>query len=338
MQKPLTSKDKKTLKKKIGFLGFFSVIVVAIFSFIYKFILKDFTNNEDGFAYIPLVFFGIIGLFFVGVIAYMAWSFIADLNAGIKNCVEGIVEDKKLNISKRTSHGSSRSSRTKSSTKRDYYIIVNGTEQKVEFGMYNNVSVGDEIYYEIAPKSSVILHYEIVEEATSTEKHFAGKSRTDYPVSKIRQTPLTRQDKDILKSFYKQKLGRRLKIILFIGFPIVGLLLSGLGGLLIFLFPLPIIFIYQLYKLFKLYRNYHASSNSERKQLIATHVTDKVFTTISNNGSRSQKRILKTTYGNVTVPEAMYQTIKTGDEITIHKALDMNCLFGITLDEKYYPF
>lgn len=342
MQKPLTSKDKKTLRKKLGTVFFIAIIAILIFTFIYNFILKDFFKTDDSFKYIPIAIFGIFGLFFLGVIIYMGKSILYDIKTGVKNCFEGIVEDKRLAISKSTSHGSgvgSRGgSRTKTNIKRDYYITVNDTEHKVEYDMYNHVSVGDKIYFEEAPKSSIIIHYEVLEKVSSVKNHTATtQSRTEYPVSKVKQAPLSRPDRTILQSFFKQKLGSRLKTILFVGLPIVGLLWNDLGGLLVFLFPLPIILIYQLYKLVRLYINYNKSSNSGRKQLITTHVTDKVFTTISNNGSRSQKRTLKTTYGNLNVPEKMYQKIDSGDEILIHKALHINCIFGITLDEMYYP-
>lgn len=339
MQKPLTPKDKKKLRSKLTFVGFFAIVAIAIFYLIFTFVLKDFSNSE-GVGYIPIIIFGVFGLFFAGIIFYIAWSCIQDINTGVKNCFEGIVEDKRLNISQSTSHssgGGRRSGGSKTKTKRDYYVTVAGTEHNVEYSMYHNVSVGDEIYFEIAPKSNALLHYEVLEEAVVEPKRVQSYSRTSYPNSKIRKAPLTARDKDVLKSFFSKKLRSRLITIAFLAFPVLGLLLNGLGGLLVFLFPLPIILIYQLYKLIRFYSKYQKSVSEGRKNLITTQVTDKLFTTISRNGAKSQKRAIKTTYGSVSVSEEIYQKLNSGDKITIHEALHLSHALGFSLDEVYYP-
>ncbi|WP_430411441.1 hypothetical protein [Kordia sp.] len=338
MQKQLTQKDRKKLQKKIGFVAVFAIFAIAILSFIYFFILKGFTSNSDGFGYIPLIIFGLFGLFFAGIIGYMAWAIIQDINTGVKNCIDGIVEDKKLNIRHSTSGGSGvgRSSGRRTSTKRDYSITIDGTEHKVEYDMYSYVSVGDHIYFEVAPKSAVVLHYEVVEEVVAEPKHIVSHTKTKYPDSKIRKAPLIREDKNTLQKFYSQKIRSRLLTIAIIAFPIFGLILNGLGSLLIFIFPLPIVFIYQLYKLYSFHTKYRKSVNEGRKQLITTQVIDKLFTTVSNNGRKHNKRNLKTTYGSVQVSEDVYQKINSGDEITIHKALHLPYSLGISMDEIYY--
>ncbi|EDP98506.1 hypothetical protein U8527_21095 [Kordia algicida OT-1] len=341
MQKPLTPKDKKILRKKLIFVAFFAAIAIAIFYMIYSSVLKDFSKS-DGFGYIPLIIFGVFGLFFAGVIVFIAWSNIQDIKIGVKNCFEGVVEDKRLNISQSTSHGRStaggrRTGGSRTSTKRDYYITVAGTEHNVEYPMYSKVSVGDEIYFEIAPKSNALLHYEILEEAVDEQKHVQRYSRKTYPDSKIRKAPLTARDKDFVKRFYNKKLRSRLIGIAFFAFPVVGLLVSNLGGLLVFLFPLPLILIYRLYKLIRFYMNYQKFVSEGRKKLITTQITDKLFTTMSRNGAKSQKRAIKTTYGSLSVSEDIYQKLHTGDEIILHEAPYLSHVIGFSLDEVYYP-
>ncbi len=339
MQKPLSQKDKNRLRKKLTFIAFFAIVVIAIFSMIYFFILKDFSESES-IGYMPMIVFGAFALFFASMISYLGWSCIQDINAGVKNCFEGILEDKKLDIRQSTSHGARagvRRSGNRSSTKRDYYIIVDGIEHKVDFSMYNYVSVGDHIYFEIAPKSNVLLHYEILEEVVSESKHIKRHTSARYPDSKIRKTPLTREDKEALQKLYTQKLRKRLTVIAFIAFPIIGLSLNGLGALLVFLFPLPIALAYQIYKLISFHLKHRKSVNEGRKKLITTQVTDKLFTTVSNSKGKHNKRTLKTTYGSINVSENIYQTMNTGDEITIHEAPYLSYSFGISVDETYYP-
>ncbi|WP_298417144.1 hypothetical protein [uncultured Kordia sp.] len=341
MQKKLTQKDINKLRKKLSFVALFSIVVIAIFSAIYFFALKDFSSKSDGFDYIPLVIFGVFGLIFAGIIGYLAWSIVQDIKTGVKNCFEGIVEDKKLNIRHNSSsHAGARGSKSRSSsTKRDYFIVVDGKEHKVEYEMYNYVSVGDLIYFEVTPKSEVILHYEILEEVVTESKHAKRYSRNNYPNSKIRKAPLTREDKDSLEGFYKQKTRYRFKIIAFIALPIIGLFLNGLGTLLVFLFPLPLLLIYQLYKLLTFHLKYKKAVAEGRKKLVTTQVTDKLLTTISkNNHAKRSKRTLKTTYGLVKVPEMVYTKVNSGDEIIIHEALHLSSIIGISVDETYYAF
>jgi hypothetical protein len=270
--------------------------------------------------------------------------YVNDLNGGVKDCFEGIVEDKNLNIVQSKSRGTrsgfrggSRSSSTQ--TKRYYYITVDGTQHKVEYTMYNNVKVGDTIYFEVAPKSKVVLFYEVLAHAVArTSPKAVHRTKENYPNSKIRKSPLSRVDLDVLRKFFYKKLQYRLSIMLFIGLPIIGLIYNGLWVFVVFLFPLPLIILYQLYKVLRLYFKYQKSVASGRKQLIEAEVRDKVFTTVSNSKGKHAKHTLITSYDSVQVPENIYQKIDTGAEIVIHKAQYLPHVLGITLDENYHSF
>jgi hypothetical protein len=338
MQKPFTQKDRNKLRKKISMMALLTIAIITIFVFIYSYGLKNFLTKSDGFDYIAVVMFGIFGLFFAGIIGYMAWIFIYDLKNGVKNCFEGIIEDKRLNIKHSSSmrSGAGKSGR-KTTTKRSHYIVVNGTEHEIEHQMYVNVSAGDHIYFEVAPKSNVILSYEVLTKTVQQSTRQITRYREgNYPDSKIRETALTPQDKNILKSVQKVQMKSRLRSVLLFGLPIVGLLISGLGSLLIFIFPLPIFFIVQLYKLIKLYLKNKKSATIRRKNLIRTQVTDKSFTTISHNGNTRQKYTLKTTYKSIEVPQIIYEKTEAGNEITIHEAQDIAHIIGISIDEEYF--
>ena len=337
MQKPFTKSDRNLLRKKVGFMGIFVIASIAIFTFIYSFVLENFSEN-DGFGYIPFVMFGIFGLFFAGIIGYMVWIFVYDLKNGVKNCFEGIIDDKRLNVKHTSSmrSGVGKAGR-KTSTKRSYYIIIAETKHEIDHGMYTNVNAGDHVYFEVAPKSNVILSYKVLEKVVQQSTRQITRYREGkYPDSKIRQTALTAKDKDILKGLQKLQLKSRLRTVALLGLPIFGLLFSGLGSLLIFIFPLPLFFIFQLYKLLKFYLKHKKSENIRRKNLIETQVTDKSFTTISHNGNTRQKYMLKTTYTPIVVPEIIYEKVEAGDEIILHEIEDIAHILGISVEEEFF--
>jgi hypothetical protein len=200
-----------------------------------------------------------------------------------------------------------------------------------------NVNVGDDIYFEIAPKSNVVLSYEVLKKTIpASERQITRYTQGNYPDSKVRQTALTREDKSYLKVLFTIALKTRLRKIAFVGLPIIGLLIYGLGSLLVFLFPLPIIFLYHLYKLIRLYFNHKKSVAERKKNLVETQVADKSFTTVSHNGSIRQNYTLKTTYKTIKVPEIVYENINVGDEIILHETLHLAIIIGISINDVYY--
>ncbi|MGH1386798.1 hypothetical protein [Kordia sp.] len=343
MQKRLTNQDRKKIKKKLWFMAALVLCFIGIFSAIYFFALRDSFQETDGFGYIPLIIFGVFGLFFIGVIAYMISIFVTDLSAGVKDCFEGIIEDKRLDIKQSTSRtGSSgvrSSSGRKTNTKRYYYITIDGIEHKIEYAMYRNVKVGDTVYFEIAPKSHVILFYEVLKSAASISSSVIDRSkRSNYPDSRIRQAPLTRKDKNAIRAFYDTKMRSRLFVAGLLGAVVFGLIYNGLLIFVLFLFPIPIIVLVQVYKAVVLYFNFKKSIDSGRKQLISTEVTDKLFTTISNSKGKHEKNTITTSYKVISVPENVYQDINIGDEIIVHEASHLSIITGITLEDVYYEF
>ncbi|PTX62276.1 hypothetical protein C8N46_103376 [Kordia periserrulae] len=343
MQKQLTQKDRKKLKGKLWLGALFALIVLAFFYGMYLFILRDAFIKTDNFGAVPLVIFGIFALFFFGVIGYMISLFLKDLNSGVKNCIEGVVEDKQLSINKSTSHSTGTGARSgrssKTSTQRYYYMTVNGEQHKIEYAMYSKIRVGDTVYFEITPSSKTILSFDIRESAADAavdpQKIF---HKSSYPTSRIRQAPLTQEDREIIHEYYSKQLKRRLTYIALFGLPVVGLLINSLEGILLLIFPIPLILLYQIYKTIRLYFNYEKSTKNGRKELVTTHVIDKLFTTITHNGRQRVKYTLKTTYRNVLIPEEYYQEFNAGDEIIAHKAMNLPVVLGIAKDDYYYPF
>lgn len=338
IQKTLTQNDRTKLFKKLAFMSIFIVAAISIFTFIYTKVLRGFTSSSDGFGYIPLVMFGIFGLFFAGIIGFISWAYIFDLKNGVKNCIEGVIDDKMLDVKHTSSmrSGAGKSGR-QTSTKRSYFIIIDETKYEIEQGMYASVHAGDDVYFEVAPKSNVILCYEVLEKVVQhSTRQITRYRRGNYPDSKIRQTALTPQDRDILKGIQKLQMKSRLRTVAFLGLPIFGMLFSGLGSLLVFVFPLPLLFIFLLYKLLRLYLKYKKSATLQRKHLVTTQVVDKSFTTITRNGNARQKCKLKTTYKSILVSEMIYEKVKAGDEVTLHEIQDISLVLGISINKEYF--
>lgn len=343
MQKALTQNDRKKIKKKLWLMSALVLCFIGIFSAIYFFALHDSFQETDDFGYIPLIIFGVFGLFFIGVIIYMVSIFVTDLSTGVKNCFEGIIEDKRLDIkqstSKTGSSGVRGSSGRKTNTKHYYYITIDSIEHKIEYAMYKNVKVGDTVYFEIAPKSHVILFYEVLESVASISSSVIDRSkRRSYPDSRIRQAPLTRKNKDTIRTFYDTKMRSRLFVAGLLGAVVFGLIYNGLLIFVLFLFPIPIIVLVQVYKAILLYFNFKKSIDTGRKQLISTEVTDKLFTTVSNSKGKHEKNTITTSYKVILVPENVYLDINIGDEIIVHEASHLSILIGITLKDVYYEF
>ncbi|MEM6718969.1 MAG: hypothetical protein AAF611_06635 [Bacteroidota bacterium] len=343
MQKPFTQNDRKKIQQKIGFTVGIMLFAIAMFTAIYLFVLRDFMQKPDTFTNIPAIMFGIFGVFFVGVIVYMLSIFTKDLKSGVKNCIEGVVEDKRLNIKKSTSRRTGTGTRSgrssSSSTQRYYYITMNGEAHKIEYKMYVDIKVGNTIYFEVAPNSKTVLSYKILEsQAAKTLQTVPKLDKRTYPSYKTKQAPLTRRDEDSIRAFYDKKLRKHLTYIAIVGLPIFGLIYNDLMVFVLFLFPLPIILVYQLYKAIALYFNFKRSLDNRKKNLTTTQIIDKVFTTITRNGSKSSHHSLKTTYKTIKVPEDIYGKVTTGNEIIVHEATHLATAIGLTLDDQYYPF
>ncbi|MEM6686016.1 MAG: hypothetical protein AAF617_09560 [Bacteroidota bacterium] len=339
MQKTLTQNDRKKIQQKIwGTVGII-LFAIAMFTAIYFFVLRNFLKNGDDFGWIPTVILSLFAIFFLGIAAYLIQNFSQDLKIGVKNCIEGVVEDKRLNIKKTSRHRTGRGRSSKSSTQRYYYITVNGEAHKIPYDMYTKAKVGDTIYFEVTPNSKIILSYTILKSEVATALQTAPKIRKGaYPTSRQKQSRLTREDKATIRDLYDKGLRRRFMYISIVGLPIFGLVYNGLWVFALFIFPLPIILLYQVYKAILLYIHTKKSIREGKKNVTTTQVIDKLFTTITKNGRSSSNYKLKTTYKTIIVPEHVYGNVHTGNEIVVHEAMYTTAAIGLTVDDHYYSF
>lgn len=328
MQKELSFSDKKKLRKKLWSGVFMALFVIGFFYVIFRFLSKSFLKSNDAFTYIPFFFFGIIGIFF-GVVLFMIFrGVIIDLQLGIKETYQGVISDKqhKVNIRSGTrNHGTGfRGSKSRGgSTTHKYFITLDDVKHLVTFKMFKDIKVGDKVYFEKGPKSGTIFSYEVLSptpKGTLVSENENRLNRLSYHKHKIQEAPLSKIEIEKIKSFFRKKFSSRVFVLLFFGLPTLGLLISGYGSLLIFLFPLPLVILYQLYKLINLCIKYNKVLYEGKKLIISAYVIDKLRKSISKNGSKSSQITIETSYGAVNVSENVYDSINTSDEIIIHKA------------------
>ncbi|MEL6559293.1 MAG: hypothetical protein AAFQ94_13975, partial [Bacteroidota bacterium] len=141
VQLPLEPQDIKKLRKQLIPVLIFPFFVVGIFYLIFTFVFK----NADGFLANGIALYVMIGfgIFFLGIIAYIAWAFFYDIRVGVKNRITGLVTDRQLNIN--TSHRTTSNSKSSTRTTRHYYVFIDDIKYKVGFDTYNSVKTGDRI-------------------------------------------------------------------------------------------------------------------------------------------------------------------------------------------------
>jgi hypothetical protein len=327
---PLSPEDGKKIKKQmIPILGF-GVIVIIFFSFMYSFMAESLGNpfaEGEFFGYIIVAF----ALIFIGVVGYMFWITMFDLKGGFKYRITGVVTDKCLNV---VSSNSSSHRKPTSSTKRYYYLYIDTNEYKVEYQHYTKVKVGDGIIMDMDPKSNVIFNFTITEHGTEEERKEKSASQMAFVSTEVSETPFSREDYSALYNQFIAALKSKLVWMIFPLFIIVPLVVSGMGSLLLFLFPVVLIFIFQVLGAIKLGLCYQKSRDYGNKEVITDIVRDKSTQTSNSN---SNKNIIRTTNQVIQVNEQLYDILKSGDKILIFKGKYTKQALGImTSDKKEY--
>lgn len=320
--KKLTEKDIRKLKKQQNMLLVFFVFVLLISVTIVYFLSEDFKLSDKTSTYIMIGFPVLIVLSFGGILFFIGKKLITDIQNKEKLCFEGVIENKSKDVS----------TSGKGSNKTSYYIILNNSKHKIDFQEFRNCNVGDTVYLEKSPNAKVILNFTILKNASNTE----ATERSSFEANetlKEHEAPLKMKDQDAIKSVFRKKIINKLLLnspLLFISF---GLIATKMGGLLLFLFPIPIILIYQLIKSFRLFLNYKKALEHNRKKVITTIVEDK-FT--SKFKSSSEKNYLKSKYGTVLIPSTLFKEITAGDEVQIHIPLHFKYPIAFSYNLKTY--
>ena len=331
---PLSSEDTQKLRKRLLPILVFPVIFGGLVYLIFSQVISNDQFNSDGiFTYV----FGGFGLFFLGIIGYMAWSHLADIKGGIKEQIEGEVTDKRLDIQTSTSHrtGSRGRSSSSTSTTRYHYVYLDGEEIKMDYRHYSRVKVGDQIRLERAPKSNIILMLEVLETGNKEEQIQEGKVDAKFLATEIAEKRFTPEDLAALKRIFVADRKRKLTFMILPGFITAWFIYTGMWGLLLFIFPIPIIILYQLIGLSRITLRYSKDKAYGHKSGRTTLLEDKL--TMTGNRTKS-KHMLITTHGRYTVSGPIYDVLSSGDKLVIFmpkygkKPLSIATLGG----EEYY--
>jgi len=308
---PLEPADIKKLRRQLFAMLIFPVVVIGMFLLFISFVFKDFKNSFVGDTVVMYVFIGFC-LFFFGVIAYMIGTTAIDLRRGIKHRISGKVTDKRLNI-QTTGGGSGTGGKTR--TTRQYYLYLDDEEFSVDYREYAKVKVGMDVVMDRAPKSKSTLKLDILSLSDATNDSLPRTESDRFLEKRIPHTRYTQKDFEALKRIWYAALKRRL----FLAAPFVSigilLLVSGLWGFAVFLFPLWAVPLYQAFQLYRVHRNYRRNTFSAHKKGVAALVEDKI--TITSN-RRSNSNSIRTSQGTITVNTMLYDKLSAGDGITIY--------------------
>lgn len=309
---PLTREDIQQLRKQILPILLFPVAFIIIVALMFNTVLGDMEDVVfDGvFIYIIIAF----GVFFLGVIGYMAWSFTTDINRGIKYKVTGIVTNKRLDINSHKRGSARHGAQTR--TTRNYYVYLDDEEFKMDFADYNRVKVGDKVVMEKAPKSMLTFSINTIETRDEVEVLEEELVDEEYISAEIQEVQFSEQDSAALNRKYQADLKRKLFWMAPFVFIIVSFAANGYSSLLVFLFPLVIIPIVQLAKLMKRVNTYGKDKAHGHKIGITAVIEDKL--TITSNRTRG-KNMIKTTWRSISVDPVLYDKLNTGDKIIFFK-------------------
>ncbi|UXP33304.1 hypothetical protein N6H18_04985 [Reichenbachiella agarivorans] len=303
----LTAEDIKKLKKQLIPAFIFPFVVMGIMSLMYVFVLSH-MDGDFGFYFL----FG-VGVIFFGIIAYMIWALAMDIKGGVKYLISGEISDKRLDIRTSANTGS----KGQSSTKRSYYLTVNGKEYNIDYRHYNQAKVGDKVVMEKAPKSGFTLKFDLVSSDLAKEETRDTLQRLSHFVNqKPIEQVMTDKDLTVLNRMMRQQIKARLFWMIPFLFIVYGLVAADMAALLIFMFPLVIVPAFQFFKICHTVFHYARNKSAGIKLGIAAVVQDK--STITSNRS-STKRTIRTTWKTIQVPSGFYGQLRDQDKIVIFK-------------------
>lgn len=310
-KRPLSQEDRRQLRSKFRQMVFFTLLIGAVFSvFLYYFMGDVMAHTlKDPWA---LGIIGCFALIFCSVLGYLIWSWFIDLKRGFKYRIQGTVTNKRIDVRKTGGAGT----RSKSRTTRHYYLEVDGEAFTVDCMDYTQVRVGDRVVMDKAPKSNQTLNLKVENVMLDAERDRAKQEEALFLQQQFRKEPMTQQDFDVLK----RKLWRVLRTKLIFMSPLLliifMLVYSHMGGLLLFLFPIPIIVAVQGIGMAKRIYVYHKNRREAHKIKVPALVVDKREMTGNGHNANAQ---LQTTWGNLAVDLKIYQSIAVGSQIYVYK-------------------
>ena len=294
----------------------FPFLVVGMFGAFASSLFKDFTNNIAGNDTVIMMMV-VFGAFFFGSIGYMIWLASIDLKRGFKYRVAGIVTDKRLNVTTSSTTAKTNSRRAggnSTRTTRHYYLYINNEEYFVQYKEYTKARVGSHVVLDKAPKSNLSLKLDVIEPAgvdyeLEKERKTSNKKFLESTIQEVR---FRSEDYDALKKIFNAEKKRRFMFIAPLLFFNFSLLISGFWAILLFLFPLILIPLYQIFRLTRSYARYRNNKLYGHKVGVTNLVKDKLTFTSNRLGSANR---IRTTLGTMNVDTLLYDKLSVGDKL-----------------------
>lgn len=276
------------------------------------------------------VFLGLMGLAMLGVVGFIAAKSFMDLRRGEARVIQGIVSDKRKEITtKTTSHYSGRGNSSSTSTSTSNFIFIEGVKFKVEQSAFSAVRTGDRVELVMAPHSEIQLDFRVLERQAAELPKGSMAQLFDTTTEEVF---LDEEDRTLLKRWLTRRLKRRLMYIALPSFIQLGLLTNGLWGMTIFLFPLYIVMIWQIVGAMRSYLAYRKVLTDDRKSIHQSVITDKSLTT--NNGKPSYMLFLDRQA--IVVSEEVYGIAEVTRPISLHYYGSIKTPLAVTFQSQVY--
>jgi hypothetical protein len=297
---PLTTDDRRGLKMGFVLIGIFTIFVVGIFSFAFALVV----DMERGWNNWPVYITAAFAAVFATVIIVQTYRVIHDLIVGEQVVLTGRVTEKSEYVSMK--------SRGRSSRLPKYYLHFGEKKMEVKLNHYSQTSGQDLVELRYAHHSKNVFSIETIEsgleKVEETKQRWSSRHKErDTGVD----TPLTPEDRGLLKKTRNRAIFYRVVVLLVSGWFFIGFALSELWGLVLLMSPTVVVFIYQAYRLVKTLSLYREDIETGYKIGLTVQITDKKM-----KHGRHHHHILSCGKRSLTVDQAIFDTVSVGNRVT----------------------
>lgn len=327
-QEQLTPSDKKQLQKVLIGVAIFAVLAIGVFLF-----MNSMMGSHGGDDVIKYVFLG-FGVFFFGIIIFIAGNATLDLTSGMKTIYTGLVTDKETYRSRRTG-------KRKGSSQPKYYLYFGEKKLNVNHKHFEVVSVGDEIELHYAKRSSTSLsvthlnkNYEDEPKQEKSARDWIKKVKEERDSVIKKEYPLTKDDIRVLRKNRNGKLLVNIFILIFFTVMALGF---GIGAMVDWVFMIPeVIFLTIIYFSFKwIVRCFSKLSKDKKEGVKIVAISQMKDKQISSKGG-SKTYNITTTYGSFQVKKSIYKNLNIGNEVYSFHGKYSNWLIGLHTEKSGY--
>ena len=310
-QTRLSPDDQKLLKSNLIGMVIFLGIAIAIFYVFYSAIPND--------KVVFYVLTGFAALFF-GVIFWMIRGYLLDLSNNEKVIIRGFVTDQMTTFHRNSTRVSRR-------------ITIGNKKIPVNFQQMASIKTGDfvEVHYGKNSKlafSTIILQSGVPRMTPTKPQRSTVFSSSEEPNAGV----LSDQDCEVLKKQFRRSFRFETLTLLFTGYLIISLLAGNMWLVLIFIFPIPLAFIWVSYRLILKFKYHNEDLNAEGVLIYNTIATDK--TTMSWRTAYSYT--IQTEVMKIRAGQDVYEKVQPVQPLKIKVSKVHKRLIGVTLPSGEY--